>query len=88
MGDHSCLIKIEFSIHDKIYKQEWRINYYDNGDGIDRRIVEWFAECWFDALNRWQEEVDKYLAKDRERETREAELKELDRLKEKYENSS
>ena len=84
MGDHSCHIKIEFSIHNKTYKQEWYINYFDNGDGIDRRIVEWFAECWHDAHSRWQESVDEYFKEEREHEIEETERTELLRLLEKY----
>jgi len=87
MGDHRCTIKIEFSIYGRTYKQKWNINYFDDGDGIDRRIVDWFAECWNDAHARWQASVDEYFKEQRECETRDAELKELIRLKEKYESS-
>ena len=86
MGDHRCVIKIEFSIHAKTYKQDWNINYFDDGDGIDRRIVEWFAECWNEAHTQWQDSINKYFDAERERETRDNELAELARLREKYDD--
>lgn len=62
------------------------INYTDDGDGVDRRVTEWFAECWYDAHARWQDEVDAYFAEQRKAETEKAERAELARLKAKYDS--
>ena len=84
MGYHRCTIKIEFSIHGKTYKQDWNINYSDNGDGVDRRIVEWFADCWVNARARWQDSIDEYFEEEHNKEMEEIERTELLRLLEKY----
>lgn len=58
MGDHRANIKVEFAVHGKTYKSEWNINYWPEDDsGIDRRISEWFLECWEDAYSRYQKSV-------------------------------
>lgn len=89
MGDHRADIKVEFTIHEKTYRQVWDwINYTDNGDGIDQRVVEWFDECWQDARDRWYRAIDKADAENRQRREREDELKELARLKAKYPDAS
>lgn len=85
MGDHRANIKVEFTIHDKTYKNEWGwINYTDNGDGVDRRVVEWFSDCWNDAYSRYSDAMYEADRENRERLERDAELKELARLKTKY----
>lgn len=57
MGDHKADIKIRFIIHNKTYKQDFWINYFPNECGIDRRISEWFKECWDDAFTRYYKKV-------------------------------
>lgn len=85
MGDHRANIKVEFTIHDKTYRQEWGwINYSADEDGIDRRIVEWFDECWQDAYGRYSTAMYEADIENRERRKREAELEELARLTAKY----
>jgi len=59
MGDHRADIKIEFTIHGKTYKQSWFINYFDDGDGVDSRISDWFRKCWHNAKSRHDIELDK-----------------------------
>ena len=86
MGDHRANIKLEFTIHGKTYKTEFGwINYSDNGYGVDERIIDWFAECWSDARERYQVEVDAYHAKEHAKEIEDAERKQLATLKAKYE---
>lgn len=85
MGDHRCLIKLEFDVHGKVYKTEMNINYFDNGDGIDSRIVEWFSNCWDDALSRYHDMIYEETRAVREAEEERVERRELERLKAKYE---
>ena len=87
MGDHRTEIKIEFTAHGKTYKQEWSINYFDNGAGIDDRIVEWFATCWKDAYARYEQEVHAHFAKEDAAIRETQERVELARLKAKYEGT-
>lgn len=80
MGDFRASIKIDMELMGKKYKNEWGwINYFDNGDGIDQRIVDWFNECWEDTQNRYDDLIYKYKEKEREEEK-----KLYQRLKEKY----
>lgn len=85
MGDHRAEIHATFKIHGKTYKLDldW-INYFDAGDGVDRRVTEFFRDSWEDARGRWQEEVDEYHRKARAKETEAEERKQLEELKAKY----
>ena len=85
MGDHRTEIKIEFTAHGKTYRQEWSINYFDNGDGIDQRIVDWFRACWEDAYARYNKAVQRHYAKEDVARLEREERAELARLIEKYE---
>ena len=84
MGDHRADIKIEFSIHGKTYKQSWWINWIDDGDGVDYRIIDWFRECWQDALARYNCRIAEFNREAREKETESCERAELERLQAKY----
>ena len=94
MGDNRADIKISFTVHGKTYQQAWEINYWDNGDGIDDRIVEWFAACWHEALARAEyrsrrtipdrQDWDRQDAARREQQER----AEFTRLKAKFEGST
>lgn len=61
MGDHRAEIKVDFTIHGKTYKLnlDW-INYFDNGNGIDQRVVDFFSESWDDARGRFDAECAEY----------------------------
>jgi len=86
MGDHRAEIKLFFYIHGKTYKRhfEW-INYCPNSDGVDRRIKEWFKECWEDAYRRYQDKMDKVYQEQHKKEIERQERALLKQLKEKYE---
>jgi hypothetical protein len=84
MGDFRASIKIEMELMGKKYKNEWGwINYFDNGEGIDQRIVDWFNECWGDTQGRYDDIIYKSGEEDRKREEKEL----YERLKEKYDQS-
>ncbi len=84
MGDHRCEIKIDFNAHGKKYTQEWSINYFDNGAGIDQRIVDWFSDCWADAMAKYDKAQAAYWAEQDAKATTDLDLKELERLRKKY----
>lgn len=87
MGDSSCHIKIEFSIYNKKFKDEWYINFTPNGEygcDCDSRIIKWFEDCYKEGHSEWQAGIDEYFAKQREDDKRKTELKQLERLLEKY----
>lgn len=86
MGDHRCGIKIEFDAHGKVYKTDMNINYFDNGDGIDQRVVDWFSECWGDAFSRYNGQIYEAMKEQRKREEEHYERAQLERLKAKYEH--
>lgn len=88
MGDHRANIKLEFTIHGKTYKTElaW-INYTDNGEGVDRRIVDWFSECWRDAYCRYEDQIAAYHEEQNKAQNERLERQELVRLKAKYEHT-
>lgn len=89
MGDHRADIKISFHIHNKTYDQEWWINYWpDDLTGVDRRIAEWFSDCWHDAYKRYQDLVYKAGEKERKAQEEAADQREYQRLKTKYESNA
>ena len=85
MGDHRANIKLEFTIPGKTYTTEFAwINYSDNGYGVDDCVIDWFAECWSDARERWQAQVDEYHAKEHAAEIEAGERRQLAVLIAKY----
>lgn len=85
MGDHRATITIEFTVHQKTYKQEWWINYCpDDQTGIDQRIADWFAECWRDAYARYRERIAKIHARECSERQEIVERLQLSYLKKKY----
>jgi hypothetical protein len=62
MGDHRPKITCHFEMHGHVADFDFgQCNWSDNGDGIDQRIVDWFATQSFIAMNRFRAKVDKYL---------------------------
>jgi hypothetical protein len=88
MGDHSCSIKIEFSIHNKTYKTEMLVNYWPDEDGVDERVKYFFRKSWNDASARYSDDAAAYFSERDEREIMAAERADLERLKAKYPEST
>lgn len=84
MTDFKASIIIKFHFMGKDYKTDMWINYWDNGDGIDDRIVEWFRECYEDGMARHDKQCMKIYTEEHEGEIEKNEKAELKRLKEKY----
>lgn len=80
MGDHRAHIKITMSAHGRDYKTEMDINWIDDGDGVDRRVIEWLRDSYEDSLEACHDFVTEAHA----RETERRERAELDRLSKKY----
>jgi len=91
MGDSRASIEIKFAIYDKTFEVDMWINYYpDSGpDGlVDRRVAEWFDEKYREARAEWDAQLYEENRAAREREQRESDLRELERLKAKYEHAT
>ena len=84
MGDFRADIDLKMTMFGKTYKRNMWINYWDNGDGVDDRIIEFFRESWNDARTRHDAIIYKSQAKERKAAERKFELAELKRLKAKY----
>ena len=85
MGDHRASIKIEFSLPDKTYTQEWWINYWpDETAGVDHRISNWFSNCWEEYLLRYKMREQERYEREHQAEIEVSEREELARLKTKY----
>ena len=88
MGDHRASVKIEFTIHGQTYRMDSYINWFDDGTGVDGRVIKFFSDSWQDARARYDEQLAAY-EEERDREDRErAERAELERLKAKYEHQT
>lgn len=87
MGDSRFNLKAEFSIYGQTYKCDWSLNWSAEDGEIDRRITEWFLTCYDTA---WRKRQDVIYEQDSERcatQEKERELRELRRLKEKYQDA-
>jgi len=82
MTDQKASIKIDFDFHGKHYRFDGYINYFDNGDGIDDRVVEFFRESYEDGMSRYHRKTSKYFKEQEEKLERET----LQLLKDKYES--
>lgn len=85
MADSRATLKVAFSIYGKDFKQEWWINWQDSdGRGMDSRVADWFEDCYTKAYAHYQRDITEYFAKQRAKETEDAERAELARLRAKY----
>ena len=57
MGDHRASVKVKFEMHGIKAEQEWWMNWFDDGSGCDRRIVEWFEEQSRKAMAKYEDEL-------------------------------
>jgi hypothetical protein len=86
MGDLRADIKIKMNLWGHNYKTDMWINYWDDGDGNDQRVKDFFAESYRDAYSKYQTFIYDSQAKERKASEKKAELAQLKRLKEKYES--
>ena len=52
--DNRANIKINFRIYGQSFETEMSINYFNNGDWNDDRILEWFKECYNKAYLKYE----------------------------------
>jgi len=85
--DSRCDIKISFSIYGMNFKQEWNINYSprDCKVGMDRRIEEWFQNCYDEAHEEFEYRMMESRREETERQKERQEREMLNYLKAKYE---
>lgn len=85
MGDHRPKITCDFEMHGhKAHFDFGHCNWSDNGDGMDNRIVDWFREQSSIAISIWQQAIWEDQQEEREKKTKEDEIKQLAILKAKY----
>jgi len=84
MSDSRFNLEVKFRIYGKTYEWEPSLNWSDNGDGIDQRIVDWFRKSHDKAYQDFLESRHKYFAAEEKRKTEEVERKEYERLKAKF----
>lgn len=84
MGDHRATVKVEFTIHGKTYTMDSWINWFDDGSGVDQRVIDFFRASWEDAKTRYDAELEALYAREHARDIEAAERRELARLTAKY----
>ncbi len=88
MSDSRFHLEVKFDVYGKTFNWKPSLNWYDNGDGIDQRIVDWFRESYNDALWDFEEGMRKWQKEETERLAAEKERKEYARLKAKFEGAN
>lgn len=84
MGDLRANIEIIFDFQGKKYKMDSWINWMDDGDGIDRRVRDFFRDSYEDGMARYNETMRKIYQEDHRKEIEAGEKAELKRLQKKY----
>lgn len=84
MGDFRANIKIEMHLINKKYKTDMSINYWDDGDGNDKRVKEWFKECYQDAQRRYQKRMNEINAEEDKAREEKAERSMYEKLRKKF----
>ena len=86
MGDHRASIKIEFSMYGETKKADMWINWSpDDYHGVDQRVVNFFSEAAQQMSEKFWEAQERAERRQRKKAEEEAERKEYDRLKAKFE---
>lgn len=83
--DSRFYLTVKFSIYGKVY--EWKnasLNWSDNGDGIDQRILDFFRDSHDEAYSLHQDAVWQSQKALRDAKEEQSEREELARLQAKY----
>lgn len=79
MGDSRASVKIELSIYGEKFETDMWINWFpEDSGGMDRRVSEWFSECYEKAYYKYRTRIE---AQDRERNKAQIEASEKAQLK-------
>jgi hypothetical protein len=88
MGDRRASIKIEFSMHGETKKADMWINWSpDTSDcsGVDQRVLDFFSESAREMESKFWQAIEEDARTRRAEAEQEAERKEYERLKMKFE---
>ena len=86
MGDRRASIKIEFSMYGETKKTDMWINWSpDDYDGVDQRVLDFFSESARQMESKFWEAREQAESKQRKQAEAEAERKEYERLRAKFE---
>ena len=86
MGDHRASIKIEFSMYGETKKADMWINWSpDDYQGVDSRVIEFFEQAAHEMSFKYYEAQERANRRQQKKAEAEAERKEYERLKEKFE---
>ena len=80
MTDHKASVKIDFTIYGEHFSTDMWINWVPDDDYVDKRVLDWFADRYWEARAKWDQSLAVYEAAETERVERE----ELARLQAKY----
>ena len=86
MGDHRASIKIEFSMYGETKEADMWINWSpDDYQGVDSRVTEFFEQAAHEMSFKYYEAQERANRRQQKKAEAEAERKEYERLKEKFE---
>ena len=89
MGDRRASIKIEFSMHGQTKKADMWINWSPSDyDGVDQRILDFFSESAREMESKFWEAHERAVRMQQKKAEEEAERKEYERLRAKFEEKS
>lgn len=88
MSDSRFHLEVKFQIYGKTYEWKPSLNWSDNGDGIDQRIVDWFRDSHNKAYYEYQASNMAAECQYAARKAAEDERKEYERLKAKFEGGN
>lgn len=85
MGDRRASIKIEFTMYGETKKADMWINWSPSDyDGVDQRVLDFFSESARQMESKFWEARELAESKQRKKAEEEAERKEYERLKAKF----
>ena len=87
MGDHCVTVTINFTVHGKTYKMDSWINWFDDGSGVDQRVIDFFSEAWRDAKARYDAAMAERYQREHQADIEASERRELALLKARYEEN-
>ena len=90
MGDHRISIKMEVKFHGVEETADWWLNWSDYSSechGVDQRVIDFFRDIHERGMEKYNDMIYESQKESRERLQRDTELKELARLKDKYERT-
>lgn len=89
MGDHRASIKIEFSMYGETKEADMWINWSpDDYHGVDQRVIDFFEQSAQEMSAKCWERQYRAERRQKKKDEEEAERKEYERLKAKFEKET